>query len=291
MEIPKFEVIDELDSQIVVQWTQRVDQTDIKLFQEGLKAFELSCISSSISKVATILLKIGINDTLLVPAAVEEGFRFHHTKPSYIMMSKTLLTTSKKKGAGYGGHYIGCGGVVFREDTQEILVIKEKKGFFTKYWKLPGGRVEEHETIGEGGTREVFEETGIKTDASNAGILGFRETVQSYYGLSDLYFVLLLKPLSYDINIDTREVKEARWMPIQEFISQPIKQQMFQTMASLLKMALIDTSVGIELLGKNKDRVNLTCVKYQMKVFGKVFDDIFYCPDIIKVFDGPQPQL
>ena len=45
-------------------------------------------------------------------------------------------------------------------------------------WRLPGGRVDLHETIAEAAERELFEECGI--DARFESILGFRETLQDF---------------------------------------------------------------------------------------------------------------
>ena len=45
-------------------------------------------------------------------------------------------------------------------------------------WRLPGGRVDLHETIAQAAERELFEECGIK--AKFESILGFRETLQIF---------------------------------------------------------------------------------------------------------------
>lgn len=43
-------------------------------------------------------------------------------------------------------------------------------------WRLPGGRVDLHETIAQAAERELFEECGIQ--AKFESVLGFRETLQ-----------------------------------------------------------------------------------------------------------------
>ena len=61
--------------------------------------------------------------------------------------------------------------------------------------------------------REVKEETGI--DAEFLGVMGIRETAKYRYGASDLYFGALLFNRSTEIAIeDTREVKQAQWVPL-----------------------------------------------------------------------------
>lgn len=47
--------------------------------------------------------------------------------------------------------------------------------------------------------REVYEETGIKTEFKE--ILAFRETKDYRYGNSDIYYVALLEALTTDFNL------------------------------------------------------------------------------------------
>jgi len=45
-------------------------------------------------------------------------------------------------------------------------------------------------------------------------ILDFREKLVYRWGQPDIYFVALLKPLTYDIKICPKEIGAARWMKI-----------------------------------------------------------------------------
>jgi 8-oxo-dGTP diphosphatase len=57
--------------------------------------------------------------------------------------------------------------IIFRETshkTPEILLIKRKHEPFENHWALPGGFCDEGETSHEAAIRELFEETGCKTD-------------------------------------------------------------------------------------------------------------------------------
>ena len=60
--------------------------------------------------------------------------------------------------------------------------------------------------------REVLEETGIQT--SFLHIICFRHLHKFRNGLSDLYFVCALKPLSTEIKPDIQEIRAARWMKV-----------------------------------------------------------------------------
>ena len=75
-----------------------------------------------------------------------------------------------------------------------MLCIQERRPSmeFGALWKLPGGLVENGESIQEAAVREVWEETGVK--ANFLSILGFRELMKYQWGQSDLYFVCVLEP-------------------------------------------------------------------------------------------------
>ena len=56
--------------------------------------------------------------------------------------------------------------VVFskKNDSLRVLLIKRKNDPYRDQWALPGGFLEDHETLEQGAQRELEEETGIKTD-------------------------------------------------------------------------------------------------------------------------------
>ena len=58
-------------------------------------------------------------------------------------------------------------------------------------WKFPGGLVNLGETLPNAATREVFEETGIKSEF--LGLFGFRELLNFRHGMGDLYFPCLMR--------------------------------------------------------------------------------------------------
>lgn len=118
---------------------------------------------------------------------------------------------------GYTTHYLGAGGLVFKEGTNEILVVKDRFNTFNYAgWKLPGGLVNFDENICDGAAREVLEETGVYSQP--VGILGFRERSNYIFGMGDIYHIVLLKGLSESINADPDEISDARWMDFYEWM-------------------------------------------------------------------------
>lgn len=58
----------------------------------------------------------------------------------------------------------------------------------------------------------MFEETGIK--AKFQSLICFREKLGYKWDAPDIYFVCLLKPLTYEINKDDGEILTAKWMKL-----------------------------------------------------------------------------
>ena len=112
-------------------------------------------------------------------AAQEQGFKFHHAKEDYLMLTKWLPQTPSKL-PGFASHYVGVGGLVLDKERKHVLCIQEKKPLIKDLWKLPGGLVETGESIETAVVREIWEETGIK--AKFKSVLGFRELLSYQWG-------------------------------------------------------------------------------------------------------------
>lgn len=93
----------------------------------------------------------------------------------------------------------------------------------TGVWKIPTGVVDEGEDIYTAAVREVKEETGI--DADFLEILAFRQNHRSFFEKSDLFFVCMLQPRSFDIQKQELEIEAAQWMPFEEYAAQPFVQK------------------------------------------------------------------
>jgi len=152
-----------------------------------------------------------------IPILIELGFEFYYCDPNSVVLTKWLPKTPNTIPHG-PRHVIGVGGFVVNS-KKEILVVKEKYGIVTTLWKLPGGAVEPGEDIEKAAVREVLEETGIQTEFIS--LLSFRTHHGVRLGLTDIFATCLLKPLNTNIVIQETEIADAKWMPLEEFMSLP----------------------------------------------------------------------
>ncbi|KAM6583318.1 hypothetical protein CsatB_010320 [Cannabis sativa] len=164
-----------------------------------------------------VWLKILLEQAELVPIAIQEGFNYHHAESGYVMLTYwipdevCLLPSSPS-------HQIGVCGFVINH-KREVLVVKEKCPCnCSDMWKLPTGYVNKSEDIHSGAVREVREETGI--DTVFLEIVAFRHAHLMAFENSDLLFICMLKPMSFDIKIDEKEIQAAKWMDIDEFMGE-----------------------------------------------------------------------
>lgn len=165
-----------------------------------------------------IWFKVPISCARFICPLVDEGFTFHHAKPSYAMLVR-WLEDSPSKLPQYGFTQVGVGGCVVNS-KEEVLMIQERTNADARFqglWKLPGGLADPGEDLAVTAGREVSEETGIKTELH--GVVSIRHAHNVRFGQGDLYCVVRLRALSEEITIDPEEIVDARWMSFEEIQS------------------------------------------------------------------------
>ncbi|XP_054798804.1 nudix hydrolase 2-like isoform X1 [Prosopis cineraria] len=191
-----------------------------------------------------VWIKLPIELVNLVETAVKEGFWFHHAEPSYLMLVYWIPKTGNTIPPN-ASHRVSVGAIVLN-DNKEVLVVQEKRGRFhgLGLWKIPTGVVDAGEDIFNAAIREVKEETGIDTEFVE--VLAFRQEHKTFFGKSDLFFLCVLRPLSFDIKKQDLEIEAAQWMPFEEFAAQPFNQkhEPFQYINELCSSAVRSSYAG-----------------------------------------------
>jgi|TARA_B100001105_G_scaffold241329_1_gene220650 ADP-ribose pyrophosphatase YjhB (NUDIX family) len=109
------------------------------------------------------------------------------------------------------GYNVGVGGAVV--DDGRLLLVRRSSRRGRGNWQIPGGFVEQNETMELAVVREVEEEAGVKTTVQ--GVLGIRNRYDEEGGNS-LYIVMLLRRQSGEPNPDMKEVDRAEYFTLAE---------------------------------------------------------------------------
>lgn len=164
-----------------------------------------------------IWFRVNLQDSEWIPILAQNKFTFHHARSDFVMMIRWLPTDETPNIPPYAHTLIGVGAIVIN-DKSELLVVKEKYNILpTSMWKLPGGYVEPGENLADAAIREVHEETNISSEFISLVVTLHGHGRQ--WNCSDIYSVMSLKPVSSDLTMDTREIKDCRWMPVDEYLN------------------------------------------------------------------------
>lgn len=85
-------------------------------------------------------------------------------------------------------------------------------------WKLPTGLADSREDIDLAAKREVLEETGIDTEF--VGIVSFQQSHNAQFGKSDMFFVCLLTPKTFEIKKQESEIFACEWIDVETYVGQ-----------------------------------------------------------------------
>jgi len=216
-----------------------------------------------------IWIKLPIGLANLIEAAVKEGFWYHHAEETHLMLVYWIPETPHTIPAN-ASHRVGISAFVMN-DKGEFLVVQENNGKFrgTGVWKFPTGVVDEGEDICAGAIREVKEETGI--NAEFVELLAFRQSHNSFFGKSDLMFVCMLKPLSFDIQKQDSELAAVQWMSADEYGAQPFveKREQFKYVADICLAKKANTYTGfstVALTSGSSKKNYLYCSNWNQKL-------------------------
>ncbi|KAK2519264.1 Nudt6, partial [Columba guinea] len=173
---------------------------------------------------------------------------------------------------------------VLDESTGKVLVVQDRNRTINA-WKFPGGLSNPGEDIGKSSdtrfkvlsyhmdckdcsfhlgdtaVREVFEETGIKSEFKS--ILSIRQQHKhpGAFGQSDMYIICRLQPSSFSISFCQQECLRCEWMDLQELARTKHATPITSNVAKLL---LYGYREGF-------DKIDIT-----MREFPAVYTGLFY---------------
>ena len=123
---------------------------------------------------------------------------------------------------------ICCGVIInFAEYTEfcKASVLLVQRGFEAKNhpgeWCLPGGHLEDNETIVDCTIRECFEETGIKLNPKKVELFTWEDNPKqsSKFIMMDFFCPLFEKVEITTKNAEPNEIVDIRWVPMNEILS------------------------------------------------------------------------
>ena len=73
---------------------------------------------------------------------MQEGFRYHHAEPEYVMLTKWLPKDEPNSLPANASHRVSVGAFVINH-KKEVLVVQEKNGMLRGkgVWKFPTGMI------------------------------------------------------------------------------------------------------------------------------------------------------
>lgn len=101
--------------------------------------------------------------------------------------------------------------LIFDDSSKKILMVLNKSGD-SSYWSIPGGAVEEGESLEQAVKRETREESGYEIEIK--GLYSIREALFKERGHHALLFTFLATIAGGEMKISDPddEVKEVRWL-------------------------------------------------------------------------------
>nr|XP_014430333.1 nucleoside diphosphate-linked moiety X motif 6 [Pelodiscus sinensis] len=141
-------------------------------------------------------------------------------------------------------------------------------------WKFPGGLSDPGEDIGDTAVREVFEETGIKSEFKSLLSIRQQHRHPGAFGISDMYIICRLQPSSFNISFCQQECMRCEWMDLEELAK---TREATPITSSVAKLLLYGYREGF-------DKIDIT-----MREFPAVYKGLFYklyhreLPDTYKI--------
>ncbi|XP_007906472.2 nucleoside diphosphate-linked moiety X motif 6 [Callorhinchus milii] len=163
-----------------------------------------------------VWLRVPILQSRFIAAAAAEGFTFHRAEKDCSTLA-LWLAQGQSRLPPRATHQVGVAGAVLDEANGKVLVVQDKNKA-KNAWKFPGGLSDPGEDIGETAVREVFEETGVKTEFKSLLSIRQQHNHPGAFGKSDMYIVCRLTPVTFDIDFCQEECVRCEWVDLEELV-------------------------------------------------------------------------
>ncbi|XP_053370182.1 nucleoside diphosphate-linked moiety X motif 6 [Clarias gariepinus] len=159
-------------------------------------------------------LRVPLSRSRLAEAAALQGFTFHHAVQDEAVLS-LWMGYGESRLPNYATHQVGVAGAVVDQSNGKVLVVQDKNRA-KNMWKFPGGLSNPSENIGDTAVREVFEETGVRSEFQSLLSIRQQHHHPGAFGNSDMYLICRLAPVTYEINFCKHECLRCEWMDLAE---------------------------------------------------------------------------
>ncbi|XP_056625136.1 nucleoside diphosphate-linked moiety X motif 6 [Triplophysa dalaica] len=212
-----------------------------------------------------VWLHVPITQSRLAAAAACHGFSFHHARRDVAVLS-LWVGPGPDRLPDFATHQIGVAGAVVNESCGKVLVVQDRNKT-QNAWKFPGGLSDVGENIGDTAVREVFEETGVRSEFRSLLSIRQQHKHPGAFGMSDMYLICRLHPLSYDINFCTHECLRCDWLDLAELAKTTETTPITSRIAKLLLHGLERGFHNIDL-----------CVEELPAVYSGMFYQLYHRP-------------
>ncbi|XP_060634953.2 nucleoside diphosphate-linked moiety X motif 6 [Anolis sagrei] len=206
-----------------------------------------------------VWLHVPILQSRFIATAAELGFTFHHAESDSATLT-LWIADGRSRLPIYATHQLGVAGAVLDVQSGKVLVVQDRNKT-TNAWKFPGGLSEPGEDIGSTAVREVFEETGIKSEFRSLLSIRQQHRHPGAFGKSDMYIICRLEPSSFNISFCQQECLKCEWMDLRDLAKSKETTPITSNIARLL---LYGYREGF-------DKIDLT-----MREFPAVYTGLFY---------------
>eukprot|EP01119_Soliformovum_irregulare_P005772 TRINITY_DN17523_c0_g1_i1.p1 TRINITY_DN17523_c0_g1~~TRINITY_DN17523_c0_g1_i1.p1 ORF type:complete len:257 (-),score=70.89 TRINITY_DN17523_c0_g1_i1:40-810(-) len=147
-------------------------------------------------------------------------YKLHRTQQMGNILNYVYYKWTAKgvdKVPAYASSVEGVTALILSPDEKKMLIVKEGQQF----WKFVSGSVEQGETALEAIVREIQEEVGLEVDQEKPVFYlgGWNKKRVRFGCINDNFSCYVLKATSEDLKLDVTEIREAMWVPLEDFTS------------------------------------------------------------------------